>query len=865
MAIYKNKDIEVNVNEKSVDVGFIDTNFYTEDKSTSSIRITIKNNKRAVDLSKTNLTPKLDLFHSDGSIFMDENINNVLPEQGIIQYKISDKVIKHPGKVNAKLFLKNETQSVHVANFNFTIKDSGITEAVNKEITVNIVDDSVRRIIQENAIELLGEGFKDDVSVELKNYVTTNTELFKGPKGDKGEQGIQGLKGDKGDEGIIKFENLTDEQKLELKADMSKVDSILLNKGKTFPLRDDRVTPKAAKILDESILSVTIEQSESGAQYKIYRIDKDNTAFTPTRTMIGISKKEYGSSVFKPLMHNPIGIVENGQTGIQTHVLKDATGTIREVVTITIDWESINTDNWLSSSEGDGYIIHPQCYLNRQDETRDSITINKGNLLPMQGTSERVLMIDNAILDVKIHYADVGAEYRLYHISKNNTGFTPTRTMIGIQKKDVGSTTWSTLYDNNNGGNLPNGQTGIKTHILSNTDKKEVVTITINWDAATTWTRPSNSDHIISPVNYFFRVTSGGAGVLPEGRIRYTRTGEQDFIIELGDSILTFGPLGINQITHPVNIKHTTNHIINTDWISPYQAGTVTNETIDNNHASVSGNHGTVGGSGFRTANTETTRLTSSTGVNIEPNGRTIEDSRLNLVVVNNVTTLPNINLETGERRVIDFKETVTYTFEYNHMQVHTKIEAINPFYVHWYFGLQLTRDGFKKDAYYTNDDTVTKLVTQTSAKWNSGTKANSPNVDRVTMRSSNMDVAHVYVDKDYGIGYSHIADNDTVLYLRESFLKMYFHLVKAGSPLILDVGETSEYKGGYIFTKNKAINATNVSRFVENGVLKALVDFKTIVTEPIEYKEIEESKDVTGDGKNLASSTDNAWAKIIL
>lgn len=201
MAIYKNKDIEVNVNEKSADVGFIDTNFYTEDKSTSSIRITIKNNNHAVDLSKTNLTPKLDLFHSDGSIFMDENINNVLPEQGIIQYKISDKVIKHPGKVNAKLFLKNETQSVHVANFNFTIKDSGITEAVDKEITVNIVDDSVRRIIQENAIELLGEDFKEDVSVELKNYVTTNTELFKGDKGDTGEQGPQGQRGPQGVKG----------------------------------------------------------------------------------------------------------------------------------------------------------------------------------------------------------------------------------------------------------------------------------------------------------------------------------------------------------------------------------------------------------------------------------------------------------------------------------------------------------------------------------------------------------------------------------------------------------------------------------------------------------------------------------------
>lgn len=202
MAIYKNKDIEVNVNEKNVDVGFIDTNFYTEDKSTSSIRITIKNNNRIVDLSKTNMKPKLDLLLNDGSIFIDEKVDIILPEQGIIQYKISDRVIKHVGKVNAKLFLINETQSVHVANFNFTIKDSGITDAVNKEITVNIVDDSVRRIIQENAIELLGEGFKDDVSVELKNYVTTNNELFKGPKGDEGKQGQRGPQGVKGDTGL---------------------------------------------------------------------------------------------------------------------------------------------------------------------------------------------------------------------------------------------------------------------------------------------------------------------------------------------------------------------------------------------------------------------------------------------------------------------------------------------------------------------------------------------------------------------------------------------------------------------------------------------------------------------------------------
>src|SRR5699024_2266241 len=105
----------------------------------------------------------------------------------------------------AKLFLRNAEQSVHVANFTFDIKDSGIEGAVEKEISVNIVDDAVRRIVKENAIELLGDDSKEDVSVELKNYVNDNAETFKGPKGDKGDQGPrgpQGVKGDTGEQGL---------------------------------------------------------------------------------------------------------------------------------------------------------------------------------------------------------------------------------------------------------------------------------------------------------------------------------------------------------------------------------------------------------------------------------------------------------------------------------------------------------------------------------------------------------------------------------------------------------------------------------------------------------------------------------------
>ena len=202
---YKNKDLEVNIQTGTIKRGNHGILFYSEDKGTASIRIKITDNKRNIDFTKIDLIPYLDLFMEDGSIFKDEKVTMANPTIGLIKYDIPENVIKHVGQVNAKIILKNESKSIHVADFYFTIGDSGIDGVVEKEVSVNIVDDAVRRIIQENAIELLGEGFKDDVSIELQNYVTSNTELFKGPKGDEGKQGQrgpQGVKGDAGEQGL---------------------------------------------------------------------------------------------------------------------------------------------------------------------------------------------------------------------------------------------------------------------------------------------------------------------------------------------------------------------------------------------------------------------------------------------------------------------------------------------------------------------------------------------------------------------------------------------------------------------------------------------------------------------------------------
>ena len=195
MTIYKNKDITTNIESEKLSINNSNTSFYTEDKGSAALRIFIKHRDGAFNLNNTNLTPKLDLFHNDGSIWCDEPLEVIMSDKGLLQYNIPNNVIAHAGKVKAKLFLRNAEQSVHVANFTFDIKDSGIEGAVEKEISVNIVDNAVRRIVKENAIEILGDDFEQRLNTDVTNHLDSNPDLFKGIKGDKGEPGAKGDKG----------------------------------------------------------------------------------------------------------------------------------------------------------------------------------------------------------------------------------------------------------------------------------------------------------------------------------------------------------------------------------------------------------------------------------------------------------------------------------------------------------------------------------------------------------------------------------------------------------------------------------------------------------------------------------------------
>lgn len=290
----------------------------------------------------------------------------------------------------------------------------------------------------------------------------------------------------------------------------------------------------------------------------------------------------------------------------------------------------------------------------------------------------------------------------------------------------------------------------------------------------------------------------------------------------------------------------------------------MTDGTPDDNHAAVSGNHGTSGGGQWATANSVSTSIKVDDN-EVSQDGVNVFADKVELSTINEVTNKANIDLDSGDRSRVDYVETVKYTFERNRMAIEVELEALEDFYINWYMGLQITRPGWNHDAYFNHDLEQSDLYVQDDSQLDSGTKAHSPNMERAIMRNDKGDVIHVMLDKDYGIGYTKIRDDDPICYLRDNFQKFYYHLVKNNNALIVPKGEKVRYRGAYIFGKNKAKNATNVTCFTENGIKKAYVDFKVIATENIDYTSVEESFNCTFGNNSVTSTEPNAYAKLII
>ena len=267
METYKTGTVNTIINEHGVDLGNINVNLYTMDNMTSVIDIHLKKKNLIseqqeyipVNFNQTKFKPVLHIFAQDGSIFTNEPLEIIKPEEGYVRYIIPEYITKHVGQMQCKLFLENpeNNDSSHVANFYFTVNDSGITKSIGKEIRVELLNDIVEKVMKNN-VEIF-KGPKGDTGEQGpagqdgkdgKNGINgidgingnPGPQGPTGPKGDTGKQGITGPPGPKGEKGEpFRYEDFTSEQLASLKTsvEMIKSDLIAINGAKTSAFSDN--------------------------------------------------------------------------------------------------------------------------------------------------------------------------------------------------------------------------------------------------------------------------------------------------------------------------------------------------------------------------------------------------------------------------------------------------------------------------------------------------------------------------------------------------------------------------------------------------------------------------------------------------
>lgn len=190
--LFKNSKFTANINSSDSEKIHPLANFYTRDNNSGVIQIAIKLDEKPINLTEDNFVPTIDVFSEDGSVFENENVEIIDGENGIVEYRVSDRVIEHTGLTKANLIIKNEKQSLHVVSFRFYIKDS-----FNGKSRPKVVDVSFENKVNELINKRL-DGIKLDGGEGI-----AGPQGEKGEKGDRGEQGPAGPQGEKGDVGPV--------------------------------------------------------------------------------------------------------------------------------------------------------------------------------------------------------------------------------------------------------------------------------------------------------------------------------------------------------------------------------------------------------------------------------------------------------------------------------------------------------------------------------------------------------------------------------------------------------------------------------------------------------------------------------------
>ena len=416
MAIFKNKDVEANINERTVELGNINANFYTEDEGTASVRMFIKWNDKPIDLNRINMQPVLNLFMQDGSIFEGEEVEIILADKGLIQYKIPNNVIKHVGKVNAKLFLVNNVESIHVANFNFNISDSGVEGAIRKELSFNLVDDVIKKIVKLGAMELLDDNFKLDVQEGLQSYVSENAELFRGEKGEMGEP--------------LKFEDLTDDQKEELKGQPA----------------DNKVV---ADLIKNDVAPVTTEVKEARGNYRVLNERLKLSDESVFKVKKNVNKELVGKRKRKPIMTfvDDDGRIENLEKWRQTVIDKKIPLSIALITSLIGKEKFLSLDQIYELKDmGVEFTNHTHNHILlgnfTEKEIRDDFEKSKA-ILNNYGLVDDILVYPGGSQSAMVR--EVAREYFRCAVSTAEAQNTPPLKTFSLNRKTLADTNFNTL------------------------------------------------------------------------------------------------------------------------------------------------------------------------------------------------------------------------------------------------------------------------------------------------------------------------------------------------------------------------------------------------------------------------------------
>lgn len=185
MTIFKSSNMTAVIKSGSSDIGDLGAKFYTKDINTTSFNIRVMKDDKFFNFNEEQYKPYINLFMGDGSIFLDEELEILEAENGLIAYNLKDKV-KHAGWLKAKLILKKDSESIHVTDFRMEIIDSGLDKAVAKEIDVDILMKTFEDFAQRFPEKIRGKAFTYD------DFTEEQLALLKGDKGDKGERGQDG-------------------------------------------------------------------------------------------------------------------------------------------------------------------------------------------------------------------------------------------------------------------------------------------------------------------------------------------------------------------------------------------------------------------------------------------------------------------------------------------------------------------------------------------------------------------------------------------------------------------------------------------------------------------------------------------------